>query len=196
MKVVILNGSFRRGQNTDTLCEPLAETLMDGGAAVETIYICEKQIATCVGCYGCQRVMDSYGCKLHDDMYDVVDTVIASDCFLLATPIYSWYCTAPMKAMLDRFYGMNKYYGPESGTRLWEGKPCGLVTTHGYDRAYATEPFETGIRRLCEHSGLPYIGMLSCRDEDDRASFVTAEAIQGARDFAGLVLARLREVAT
>ncbi len=33
---------------------------------------------------------------------------------VLATPIYSWYCTPPMKALLDRLvYGMDKYYGAQ-----------------------------------------------------------------------------------
>lgn len=42
----------------------------------------------------------------------------------LATPIYSWYCTPPMKALLDRLvYGMNKYYGDEKGPSLWNA--CG-----------------------------------------------------------------------
>jgi len=34
------------------------------------------------------------------------------DLLVLASPIYSWYCSPPMKAVLDRLvYGMNKYYG-------------------------------------------------------------------------------------
>ena len=63
------------------------------------------------------------------------------------------------------------------------------MTTHGYDAAYATEPFETGIQRLCKHSHLQYVGMYSVRDLDNLASFQTEEAIAGARDFAKKILA-------
>ena len=35
--------------------------------------------------------------------------VLACDLLVLATPIYSWFCTPPMKTALDRLvYGMNK----------------------------------------------------------------------------------------
>lgn len=45
-----------------------------------------------------------------------VDSILASDKIILAAPIYSWSCPAPMKALLDRLvYGMNKYYGDEKG---------------------------------------------------------------------------------
>ena len=44
-------------------------------------------------------------------------------CVLLASPIYLWSCTAPMKAALDRcIYALCKYYGDEKGPSLWEGK--------------------------------------------------------------------------
>lgn len=42
------------------------------------------------------------------------EKVLASDLIVLATPIYSWYCTPPMKAIMDRLvYGLCKYYGDE-----------------------------------------------------------------------------------
>lgn len=44
-----------------------------------------------------------------------------------------------------------------------------IIATHGYDREYGAGPFETGIKRLCEHSKLKYMGMYSVRDEDDLA---------------------------
>ena len=86
------------------------------------------------------------------------------------------------------YYGFNKYYGSTKGC-LWEGKKVGIIATHGYDGAYATDPFEIGVQRLCKHSNLEYIGMYSVRDTDDIASFQTEEAIAGARRFAGMVMA-------
>ena len=77
----------------------------------------------------------------------------------------------------------NKFYGIAKGS-LWAGEKVAVITTHGYDSEYGTGPFETGIKRLCEHSNLSYVGMYSVRDEDDLASFQTTEAIAGARKFA------------
>ena len=112
-----------------------------------------------------------------------MENIIESDCIVFATPIYTWYCTAPMKALLDRHYGLNKFYGIAKGS-LWVGKRIAIIATHGYDVRYGTEPFETGIKRLCEHSNLKYVGMYSVRDEDDIASFQTIEAVSGAEEFA------------
>lgn len=195
MRVLILNGSHRRGKCTDTLLVPLVQALEAAGAQVRTIYLSELAIAPCVGCYACQDVLDSYGCVQRDDMYGVVDEIIAADCVLLATPIYSWYCTVPMKAMLDRTYGLNKYYGEETGPGLWAGKKLGLILACGYDIDYGTGPFETGIRRECEHSKLAYIGMLAERDLDNELSFGTPEAVAKAWAYAVHVLAALAQEA-
>lgn len=190
MRVLILNGSMRRGENTDTLLQPLVRALREGGARTQTLYLAELDIGPCLGCYTCQDVLDGYGCVRHDDMYEVAGEICEADCILLATPIYTWYCTAPMKAMLDRHYGLNKYYGVKRGGSLWAGKRCGVVATCGYEIADGTGPFVEGIQRLCEHSGLHYIGMLAERDVDNRASFETPQAVRKAEDFARVVLAQ------
>lgn len=62
-----------------------------------------------------------------------LDAVMRCDLIVLAMPIYSWYCTPPMKAVLDRLvYGMNKYYEKEKGPSLWAGKKVALISTCGY----------------------------------------------------------------
>lgn len=190
MNVLILMGSPRLRGNTAELCKPLMAELESLGARVCYLTLADKKIQPCRGCYACQDVAGEYGCVQKDDMYEVVERILWADCVIFATPIYSWYCTAPMKAVLDRHYGLNKFYGTAQGS-LWAGKSVAILATHGYDRAYATEPFETGIRRLCDHSGLTYLGLYSVRDEDNLASFQTAEAQEGARLFARRLTANL-----
>lgn len=167
----------------------MVEVLEDAGTQVDVAILAEKQIAPCRGCYACQHVSGRYGCVQHDDMDAIVPQILAADCLIFATPIYSWYCTAPMKALMDRHYGLNKFYGKAAHESLWAGKPCGIVATCGYEIADGTGPFEQGIKRLCEHSGLPYIGMLAERDLDDRASFETPAAVDKSRRFGEHVLA-------
>lgn len=183
MRICILMGSPRLNGNTAELLKPFIKELKENAAEVVCITLADKKIAPCKGCYACQQVTGKYGCAQQDDMQNIVAEIVRADCVVLATPIYIWYCPAEMKAMLDRFYGMNKYYGKGSGS-LWEGKKVAIVATHGYDRAYGAEPFETGIRHFCEHAHLRYMGMYSVRDLDDLASFQTEEAMEGARKFA------------
>lgn len=49
-------------------------------------------------------------------MSAVVEQITWADVIILATPIYAWYCAAPMKTLLDRHYGLNKYYGSAEGS--------------------------------------------------------------------------------
>lgn len=183
MNVLILMGSPRLHGNTAELCKPLIQELEANHVQVRYVTLADKTIFPCKGCYACQNITGAYGCVLNDDMHKLVEDVQWADCIVLATPIYSWYCTSQMKAVLDRHYGMNKYYGSATGS-LWAGKKIAILATHGYEADYATQPFETGIRRLCAHSKLTYIGMYSVRDEDDLASFQTEAAIAGAKAFA------------
>lgn len=71
---------------------------------------------------------------------------------------------------------------------LGAGKRVAILATHGYEAAYATDPFRMGVERLCQHANLIYVGLWSVRDEDDLASFQTPAAMEGARAFARKLL--------
>ena len=132
MRILILMGSPRHGGNTAELCKPFREELERLGAETRYMTLSDKNIHPCLGCYACQDVEGTYSCVQHDGMYEVVDSVLWADCVVLATPVYTWYCTAPMKAVLDRHYGLNKFYGSARGS-LWKGKYVAILTTHGWD---------------------------------------------------------------
>lgn len=190
MKVIIFQGSPRKNGDTATLIKPFLSELVDKGLEVKTISLYDKKISPCIECYQCQNRLGEYGCSIHDDMYEISDEILMADCFILATPIFIWYCTAPMKAMLDRFYGLHKYYGEQRGPSLLEGKKCGIVATCGYDLEYGISPFEDGIKRFCEHFKIEYIGKAAVSDEaGDRVSkFETDDSKKIAVDFAKKVI--------
>ena len=189
MNFCILMGSPRLKGNTAELLKPFIDELKENEVEVSYITLSDKNILPCKGCYICQDVNDKYGCIQQDDVLDIIENIIVADCIVLATPIYSWYCTAPMKALLDRHYGLNKFYGSAEGS-LWEGKKVAIISTHGYDAEYGAGPFSTGIERLCKHSNLEYMGIYSVRDEDNLASFQTDAAMVGARTYALKLLSK------
>jgi len=176
-------GSPKPEGNTAAIVKPFISQLKSNGGEVEYITLFDKDIRPCRGCFACQHISGVFGCVQNADVGKIMDVIIKSDFIVLATPIYSWYCTAQMKALLDRHYGLNKFYGTAQGS-LWAGKKVAIIATHGYKAEYAAGPFETGVARLCKHSGLEYTGMYSVRDKGDPAAFKTEEAIKGAEDFA------------
>ncbi len=159
MRVGVFMGSPRRKGNTAALLEPFCQELVLGGAEIETLWLHDLDLRPCVACRCCQRDLGIFGCSRQDDGQQLFDLAMDSDLLVLATPIYSWYCTPPMKVMLDRLvYGMNKFYGPEPPKALWEGKALALVMTCGYRPERGCDLFEEGMRRYCKHSRLRYLG--------------------------------------
>lgn len=178
-------GSPRKNGNTQELLKSLTEEFLANGIEHESLWLYDKNILPCVACRKCQNAWDIFGCWQKDDVQDIFDKIISADNILLATPIYSWYCTAPMKALLDRLvYGMNKYYGAEKGPSLWAGKNIALVTTCGYRPENGADLFETGMKRYCKHSQLTYVGMLCERDLGYSHAFMDKEKEKRAREFA------------
>ena len=159
MKVLVLMGSPRKGGNTAALLAPFCEELRSAGAETETVWLYDRDIRPCLACRRCQEDWTAFGCGQQDDVQELFDKVLESDCVVLATPIYAWYCTPPMKALLDRLvYGMNKFYGAKKGPSLWQGKAMTLLMTCGYRPEKGCDLFEEGMRRYCKHAGLRYLG--------------------------------------
>lgn len=184
MKAIILSGSLRENSNTEILAESVINHLEKYDYEVDIIKIKEKHIEPCTACWTCQDIFESHGCPKKDDMHEIYNSVLEADVILFASPIYSWYCTPPLKAVMDRLvYGMNKYYGKKRGPSLWADKVCGLVTTCGYEIEAGAGVLSEGLKRYCEHSGLKYIGMCAERDIAGKEHFRRDEAIEHTRCF-------------
>lgn len=186
MKVCILMGSPRPNGNTASLVELFANELKKHDVEVGVINLFTKSIKPCIACRKCQDISGAFGCPLQDDMQFISDSIREADIFVLATPVYSWYCTPPMKAMLDRLvYGMNKYYGnTEKKECLWENKKCAIITTCGYPIEKGADLFEQGMIRYCKHSQLVFAGMHVARDEGYDTKFINEQKKEQAKQFA------------
>lgn len=192
MRVCVLMGSPRKQGNTAALLEPFRQELESGGAEVETVWLYDQDIRPCVACRACQKDWTVFGCAQKDDVQAVFDAILASDLIVLATTIYAWYCTPPMKALLDRLvYGMNKFYGGEKGPSLWRGKAMALLLTCGYRPEKGCDLFEEGMRRYCRHSQLRYLGSHAERHLGYGTVFMDGDKELRAQDFARELLRTL-----
>ncbi|MGN1098619.1 MAG: flavodoxin family protein [Clostridia bacterium] len=99
-KVLILSGSPRRGGNSDLLCDEFLRGAADAGNDAEKIFIRDKKINYCNGCYYCA---DNDGaCAIKDDMAQILDKMQAADVIVMASPVYFYSIDAQMKALIDR----------------------------------------------------------------------------------------------
>lgn len=102
MKVLAINGS-PRGQfgNTEVLLKPFLEGCTEAGAEVETIYLKDKEIKHCIGCFTCWTKTPGK-CIHEDDMEELLDKVSQADVMVYATPLYYYTVTGFMKDFMDR----------------------------------------------------------------------------------------------
>lgn len=195
MKVTILLGSVRNNSNTEIVVDQFIDEINRHRIETEKIVIKDLNIEHCNACWICQDVFDEPGCTKNDDMNLIYSSIQNSDCIIFASPIYSWYCTPPLKAVMDRLvYGMNKYYGETEGPCLWEGKLLGLITTCGYEIEEGVGVFEEGLRRYSKHSRLNYIGKLAIQDIDGKDHFRSIESQIEISDFTKLVVDWMRSL--
>ena len=185
MNTLILMGSPRKQGNTIVLVKAFQEYLSQNQVSHELLWLYDLDITSCVACRACQQDWSVFGCPLADDVHSIFSKVLAAELIILATPIYSWYCTGPMKALLDRLmYGMNKFYGEERGPSLWAGKNLALVVTCGYGLDKGPDLFLQGMQRYCKHSSLNFKGMLAERDFGYKTIFADDGKATRAREFA------------
>ena len=185
MKICVLSGSPRVGGNTESLCNIVCERLKEKGHEIKNFRLYDMEIEPCRGCRSCQEDHSIFGCVIKDDVQMIFDAAEDADLIIVSSPVYSWYCTPPVKAVLDRLvYGMNKYYGKIKGPSLWEGKHLALITTCGYPVIKGADLLTEGMKRYCKHSKLKYCGMLAERHMGYNTEFLDDEKVRNAEDFA------------
>jgi len=193
MKCTVLMGSPNRDGNTAAMLSPFLDELTSMGAECETAWLYDMNIQPCYGCKLCQDVMDDFGCVRADDVQRVYHTILSSDLVVFATPIYAWYCTAPMKALMDRvIYAGCKYYGKVRGGSTLAEKPFATLVTCGYPPEKGADVWETGLKRWCKHCRAPYLGMFCHQDLGRKDVFMNDKVEQDVRSFARSIIAAVQ----
>lgn len=117
MKIVVLNGSARKGNVYSAV-----QTLTAAAGAkheVEIIDTDSVNVSPCKGCGACQCYK---GCVAKDDSNMVVDKIVSADMIVFATPVYWWGMTAQLKTVIDKCYC--------KGAQL-KGKKVGVIIVGG-----------------------------------------------------------------
>ena len=103
MRVTVFNGSPRgRASNSHKIVEPLLEGAREAGAKTEEVFLIEKNIEHCRGCFACWGKTPGK-CIIDDDMAELIDRYLDSDYVGMATPVYGMFMTAVLKNFTDRF---------------------------------------------------------------------------------------------
>jgi len=164
LKMLAIQGSPRpKVSNTEVLLQEFLKGAQSQGAVTETVYLKEKKINNCVGCYTCWAKTPGV-CVFKDDMPELLEKVRACDVIVYATPLYNYNMTSLLKVFQERTIPLldphlvkvgNKHRHP---TRYETNRTMVLISNCGFPEV---EHFD-GLRkifRIIEGNGsVPLVG--------------------------------------
>jgi len=127
MNLLVVLGSPRKGGNTETLAQKMAEPMEEAGWSVEYVRLNDLKLRPCQGCGGCEK---KGHCVIKDDMTDLYEKVDLADRIIMTSPIYFYGLSGQCKIFGDRFQAKwaRKYLLKER-VRQGEGRKGYLLST-------------------------------------------------------------------
>lgn len=156
MRYLVIMGSPRPKSNTNSLAlEFKAQVEEEEGNTCDLLNVYHKEIKNCIHCDYCQS---HEGCCLKDGVSETLAKMSTYDVLIIASPLYFFYFTAPVKAFLERLYSMQKdnlKLGAivVSGSEFFDG---------GSDLAIET------LRRSCSYCGMTWVGAVQKTSFDEK----------------------------
>lgn len=136
MYAVAINGSPRKGGNTEILLKRVLEPLTTAGWETELVQVGGKPIRGCMACGKCAE-KKNLQCVVDNDIFnEMMARMLKADAIILGSPTYFTDVTAEMKALLDR----SGYVALANG-RVFRGKIGAAVVA--VRRAGATHVYDT-----------------------------------------------------
>lgn len=102
MKALAINGSPRKGGNTETLLRKAMEPIAEAGYGTEFLQLGGNPIRGCTACGACGR-MKNRQCVMDDDLFNLIFMkMIDADAILIGSPTYFANMTAETAALISR----------------------------------------------------------------------------------------------
>ena len=115
LKVIGLNGSPRKGWNTDLMVKKVLEGAKDAGAQTKLYQLQDLNIKSCTSCLACKRKTGYNGiCAIRDDLTDILKEIKTADAIVIGSPIYYFNLSSLAHKALERMWFSNSKYTPES----------------------------------------------------------------------------------
>ena len=139
-KIVVVNGSPRKGWNTDTLVTEAAKGAESAGAQVEKfdLYRLEKYTG-CISCFGCKREKFKGRCICKDGLTPVLDAIREADGLILGTPNYLSQVSAGFRALYERLVFQNLTYNAQQRCCNEHPIPVLMIMTSNAPDTYYTD---------------------------------------------------------
>ncbi|QJB57118.1 flavodoxin family protein [Pseudodesulfovibrio sp. zrk46] len=102
MKVIAVNGSPRKGGNTDNMLKHALDHMEKAGWETEFVQLGGRNIRGCMACGKCWENKD-FKCIVNNDIFnEIMEKMLEADAIILGSPTYFSDVSAELKALLDR----------------------------------------------------------------------------------------------
>jgi len=128
VKITTILGSPKKNGNTAAALK-IFEELVSGEHRVERFNTADLEVRGCRGCNACKKHPDQPACIQQDDAEKILNSIIAADAVIYASPLYCWSYPAELKALLDRHYCLVTGYGTPDFRSLADGTRAALLVT-------------------------------------------------------------------
>jgi multimeric flavodoxin WrbA len=125
--VLALQGSPRRGGNTDRLLDEVLNTAAEKGVRADRVNIRDLKIAPCLEINACLK---TGVCPIKDDMAALYPKLASARVLIMATPIFFYGPSAQLKMVIDRCQALwaRKYMLKQPPPAI---RPAGFVIAAG-----------------------------------------------------------------
>ena len=169
MKVLAINGSPRRGGNTELLLDRVLEGVYTRGIKGEKVTLNELEFSPC---QECDNMKDDGTCIVEDDMQKLYEKIKEADVIVVASPIFFGSLSAQTKMMIDRFqclwrakYLLKKEVG-------YKKKKAAFISVEGSDREDFFDNARSIVRNLFATINADYKEELFCPLVDKKGNIL------------------------
>lgn len=151
MKVLAINGSPRKGWNTETLLQKALEGAASQGAQTEIIHPYDLQYRGCTSCLACKRKGAPHICFMRDELTPILQQMMEADVLIFGSPVYFHGISSGLSALLERFVYPSYIYNRQIPTVYEKTIPSAFVYTMNSTEEQLQKhkdhlnPFEKGV---------------------------------------------------
>ncbi len=141
LKVLIINGSPRKGGNTAIAVDELVKTFESEGVETEVFQVLGSAIRGCVACDSCK---DTGKCVFDDAVNELAPKFEEADGLIVASPVYFASANATVEALMQRLF-----YSTLFDKRMKVGASVAVARRSGLTATYDE------LNKFFGYSGMP-----------------------------------------
>jgi len=170
--ILVLNGSPRKGGNTEILADAFIEGAREAGHTVVKFNAAKMKINGCVDCKHCFTHKGE--CAQKDEMQEIYKALYKADMLVFASPIYWWGFSAQLKAVIDRMF-VNE-------SKPLPIKSSALLLVCADTEAGVAEPVISQYRKINGYLGWKDAGIIVQKGVSDKGDIIGKKSLIEARE--------------